>query len=157
MTFKNEAQLKKFLSKQCAKAVESTKTKVYEEIAGNLNQFYTEYRPEEYIRTGELFNSLEATGVKQTGNQYVNRAEAEVGFNVPSYDNGWVPLQSGGFGNATWDGETVLEVAMTGSYGGLPHGGYEDGTAVWTNSMKNLGGKQGIKNLLIQDLKKQGL
>ena len=157
MTFKNEAQLKKFLSEQCAKAVKNTKEKVYGELAGNLNQFYTEFKPAEYIRTGALFNSLEETDVKRTGNQHVSRAEAEVGFNVPHYEQGDVLLQSGEYGNATWDGETVLEVAMTGSYGGLPHGGYEDGTAIWTESMTKLGGNQGIKNLIKQELKKQGL
>lgn len=157
MTFKNSAQLKKFLSEKCAKAVGSAKEEVYEEFAGNLNQFYTEFKPEEYIRTGELLHSLKKTDVVKTGNQYVIRAEAEVGFDVPSYDSGLVPLQSGGYGRATWDGETVLEVAMTGSYGGLPHGGYEDGTAVWNNSMQSLGGKHGIENLIIQELKKQGL
>lgn len=157
MTFKNEAQLKKFLSGKCAKAVGAAKEKVYGEFAGNLNKFYTEFKPEEYIRTGKLFNALEATDVKRTGNQHVSRAEAEVGFNTPQYDNGWVQLQSGEYDYATWDGETVLEVAMTGSYGGLPHGGYEDGTAIWTESMNNLGGRQGIKNLIKQELKKQGL
>lgn len=157
MTFKNEAQLKKFLSEKCAKAVGNTKEKVYEEFAGNLNQFYQEFKPKEYIRTGELFNSLETTKVIRSGNQHVSRAEAKVGFNVPNYNNGLVPLQNGGYGHANWSGETVLEVAMTGSYGGLPHGGYEEGTAIWSSSMQSLGGKQGIKNLLKQELKKQGL
>jgi hypothetical protein len=154
MTFKNKAQLQKFLSEKCAKAVEKTEKKVYEELSGNLNQFYTEFKPEEYIRTGELFNALESTGVIRTGNQHVIRAEAEVGFNIPSYESGWISLQSGNYGHATWDGETVLEVAMTGSYGGLPHGGYADGTAIWTESMNKLGGKKGIQNLLKQELKK---
>ena len=104
-----------------------------------------------------MFDSLEATGVRRSGNQYVSSATAEVGFNTPHYKRGWVPLQSGGFGRASWSDETILNVAMTGSYGGLPHGGYEDGTAIWTESIASLGGRQGIKNLLKQELKKQGL
>lgn len=154
MTFKNKAQLKKFLSEQCAKAVENAKEKVYDEFAGNLNQFYTEFKPAEYIRTGELFNSLEATDVKRTGNQHVSRAEAEVGFNTPQYEHGWIPLQSGEYGYSYWDDEYIQDVVMTGD---MPHGGYEDGTAIWTESMARLGGKQGIKNLIKQELKKQGL
>lgn len=153
MTFKNEAQLKKFLMGKCANAVVNTERKVYEELAGSLNQFYAEFEPEAYIRTGALFDSLESTGAIKGKNSVV----AEVGFDVPSYKNGWVPLQSGGYGRANWDGETVLEVAMTGSYGGLPHGGYEGGTAIWTESMGKLGGRDGIKSLLIQELKRQGL
>ena len=154
MVFKNEAQLKKFLMDKCTKAVANTERKVHEEFAGNLNQFYVEFHPEEYIRTGALFNSLESTGTKRTGNQHMSRVTAEVGFSTPSYQKGIVPLQSGNYGYACWSDEKILNVAMTGS---LPHGGYEDGTAIWKESMRNLGGKNGINNLLIQELKKQGL
>lgn len=150
MTFKNEAQLKKFLLEKCTKAVDNAKEKVYEEVAGNLNQFYMEFKPEEYIRTGALFNSLEVTGVKRAGNHIT----AKVYFDIPSYDHGWVPLQSGGYGYSYWTDDYILDVTMTGKF---PHGGYAGGTAIWTESMMNLGDRQGIKNLLIQELKKQGL
>lgn len=154
MTFKNEAQLKKFLSEKCAKAVDNAKEKVYEEFAGSLNQFYTEYKPEEYIRTGELFNSLEVVGVKRIGNQHMSRVEAEIYFNELSYDHGWIPLQSGDFGYSYWTDDYIQDVVMTSD---LPHGGHESGTAIWSDSMARLGGRKGIKNLLIQELKKQGL
>jgi hypothetical protein len=138
MTFKNEAQLKKFLIEKCVKAVANTERKVHEEVAGNLNQFYTEFHPDVYERTGALFNSLESTGATQTS----NGAVAEVYFNTPSYNTG------------TWSGETVLDVAMK---SGVPHGGWAEGTAIWTESMEKLGGRQGIKSLLKQELKKQGV
>lgn len=154
MSIKNDAQLRKFLMEKCATAVGNTKDKVHKEFANNLNQFYGEFRPSEYIRTGALMNSLESTDVVKTGNQHMSRAEAEVYFNTPSYQHGWVRLQSGDYDYAAWDGETVLNVAMKGP---LPHGGYADGTAIWTESMKSLGGNKGIKNLLMQELKKQGL
>ena len=149
-TFKNEAQLKQFLLNKCVKAVSNAERKVHEELAGNLNQFYTESHPKEYIRTGALFNSLESTGVIKTG----NGASAEIGFNTPSYAKGWVPLQSGSYGYACWSDELILDVAMTGGYNGLPHGGWDEGTAIWTESMDKLGS---IKSLLIQEVKKQGL
>lgn len=135
---------------KCANAVTNAERKVHDEFAGNINQFYTEFRPEEYIRTGALFNSLEVTGAKRAG----NRVTTEIYFNTPHYDHGWVPLQSGGHGYSYWTDDHILDVAMTGK---LPHGGYEDGTAIWTDSMAKLGGGQGIKILLIQELKKQGL
>ena len=153
MTLNNEAQLRKFLIEKCAKAVEGAEEKVHREIAGNINQFYTEFHPKEYIRTGELFNSLESTGVVKTS----NGAIAEIRINQPKWEHGRVPLQSGGYGYANWSDELILDVAMTGGYGSLPHGGYEEGTAIWTESMANLGGKAGIKNILKQELKKQGL
>ena len=150
MIFKNEAQLKKFLMEKCTNAVANAERKVHEEFAGNLNQFYTEFRPEEYIRTGALFDALEVTGVKRAGNRVIT----EIYFNTPSYEHGWVPLQSGGYGYSYWTDNYILDVAMTGKFS---HGGYEGGTAIWTDSMAKLGGSQGIKNLLIQELKKQGL
>lgn len=158
MVFKNEAQLRKFLAEKCANAVANTERTVHKEFADNLNQFYSEFEPDEYIRTGALSDSLESTGVIRSGNQHVSIAEAEVYFNTPSYEQGVMPLQHtpehGRYGWATWDGKKVLDVAMT---GGLPHGGYESGTAIWTESMVNLGGRSGIKKILRQELKKQGL
>ena len=154
MVFKNETQLKKFLSEKCAKAVDNVKEKVYQELSGNLQQFYYEFSPEEYIRTGALYSALESTEVVKTGNQHMNRAEAEVWFNTPKYKHGLVPLQSGDFGYSSWSDEKILDVVMTDNF---PHGGYEDGTAIWTESMKSLGGKRGINNSLKQELKKQGL
>lgn len=148
MAFKNEAQLKKFLLAKCEKAVDSTKERVFEEFAGNLNQFYTEFKPKEYIRTGALFDSLKVTGVKRAGN-YVT---TEIYFDTPHYDHGYVPIQSGGFGYSYWDDKYIQDVSMNGS-----HGGYKSGTDIWGGSLQSLGGRQGIKNLLIQELKRQGL
>jgi hypothetical protein len=158
MVIKNEAQLRKFLMKKCSMAVANAERKVHEELAGNLNQFYAEFEPEEYIRTGALFNSLESTGVRQVGNQHISRVEAEVYFNTPDYEHGVMPLQHtpehGRYGWASATGEEVLKTALTGRN---PHGGYESGTAIWTESMRNLGGKSGINKLLKQEIKKQGL
>lgn len=150
MDIKNEAQLRKFLIEKCTKAVANAEQKVHKELADNLNQFYSEFEPEEYIRTGALLESLESTGVTQTG----DGVEAEVGFNTPHYEKGWIPLQSGGFGLAYWSDEKIQAVAMNSA---VPHGGYETGTAIWADSMKNLGGKQGVERLIKQELKKEGL
>lgn len=154
MVFKNKSQLQSFLSKKCANAVAEAERKIYEELAGNLNQFYVEFHPEEYIRTGALFNSLESTGVRKSSNKYISSATAEVGFDTPRYKHGWVPLQSGAYGYSTWSDEKILDVVMT---SGLPHGGYEDGTPIWKETMQKLGGRNGIKALLKQELKRQGL
>jgi hypothetical protein len=145
MTFNNEAALKAALAAACTNAVAQVEEKVYEEFAGKLNQYYTEFMPAEYIRTGALYGSLDRTGVQSSG----SGASAEVFFNTPNYVNGWVPLQSGNYGYATWSGGQVLDTAMHGS-----HGGYAEGTAIWDESMSALGD---IKGLLIQALKAQGL
>lgn len=145
MTFSSESALKAALAAACVNAVAKVEEKVYEEFAGNINQYYGEFIPAEYIRTGALMGSLERTGIHPSD----NGASAEVYFSTPSYATGAVPLQSGRTGWATWSGEQVLDSAMHGS-----HGGYTDGTAIWDESIASLGD---IKSLLIQALKAQGL
>lgn len=148
MVFKNEKQLKIFLMAKCKSAITQAEEKVHRIIDGCLQQFYSEFTPDEYIRTQQLLHSLVKSGVKQVGNRF----EAEVYFDVGklNYTTGVVPTQNG-TGYATWSGQKVLDVAMT---SGLPHGGYASGTAIWTESMKRLGN---IYELLIQELRKQGI
>ena len=122
MTFGSLAELKAALVAASVNAVAKVESEVYTTFAGNLNQYYGEFIPAEYIRTGALFGSLDRTGVKSTG----SGASADVYFNTPSYQTGVVPLQSGRTGWATWSGEQVLDTAMHGS-----HGGYTSGTAIW--------------------------
>jgi hypothetical protein len=154
MIIKNDAQLKKILMDKCKKAVANAEEKVYMEFANTVDEFYSEFDPEEYIRTSALRNSLRHTGVKQVGNQYVSKVTAEVGFDTPRYEHGLVPIQSGGFGYSYWDDEKIQDVVMTSDY---PHGGAAKGTAIWINGMKKLGGENGIENLLKQELIEQGL
>lgn len=152
MVFKNEKQLKYFLLAKCKNAIVQAEEKVHRIIDDCLKQYYNEFDPDEYIRTQQLLHSLVRSGIKPVGNGF----EAEIYFDVGSlnYDQGRVLLQSGNYGWAEWDAETVLRVAMTGDYGGLPHGGYEGGTAIWTESLKRLGD---IWHLLEQELRAQGI
>lgn len=151
MVFKNEKQLKDFLMAKCQSAIIQAEEKIHRTIDDCLKQFYSEFTPDEYIRTSQLLHSLVRSGVKTTSNGF----EAEVYFDVGklNYQTGVIWTQHG-TGYATWDAETVLRVAMTGDYGGLPHGGYEGGTAIWTESLRRLGN---IWSLLEQELKAQGI
>lgn len=148
MVFKNEAQLKSFLLSKCQNAIVTAEEKVHKIIDDCLKQFYGEFDPDEYIRTEQLLHSLVKSDVKQVGSGF----SAEVYFDVGSlnYATGVVPTKNG-TGYATWDGETVLKVAME---SGVPHGGYAGGTAVWTTSMERLGN---VYKLLVQELKAQGI
>lgn len=148
MVFKNEKELEKFLLAKCKNVIVFAEEKVHQIIDDCLKQFYSEFTPDEYIRTEKLLHSLVKNGVRQVGNGF----EAEVYFDIDSlnYATGVVPTKSG-TGYATWDGETVLRVAMESS---VPHGGYAGGTAVWSESMTRLGN---IFELLKQELKKQGI
>lgn len=153
MIFKNESQLKGFLLAKCKAAVMSAEEKVHRTIDDCLKNFYSEFTPDEYIRTEQLLHSLVSSGIKSDGNGY----KAEIYFDVGklNYKQGVVPLQHtsehGMYGWATWTGQKVLDVAMTSE---LPHGGHASGTAVWTESIQRLGN---IIDLLERELKAQGI
>lgn len=143
MAFNSIEALEAALVAAATEAVAEVEEKVHGTLEKNLDQFYGEFSPEEYIRTGALRQSLNKTGVTSSG----SGAFAEVYFNTPSYSQGMIPLQHtpehGRYGWATWDGGTVLNVALESD---VPHGGYADGTPVWSTSMAELGD---IKGLLI--------
>ena len=146
MVFKNEAQLKNFLMVKCKNAVVQAQEKVYRIIDRCLDQYYGEFKPDEYIRTQKLLNSLVKSNIKQVGNGF----EAEVYFDEKqlNYQTGVVSTQHG-TGYATWGAEEVLDTAMHGS-----HGGYIDGTAIWGTSQVVLGD---IYALLRNELIAQGI
>lgn len=152
MVFKNKKQLEDFLLAKCKSALVQAEEKVHRIIDDCLKQFYSEFEPDEYIRTSQLLHSLIKSGVKSTGNGF----EAEVYFDINglNYPKGETNLQSGGKGYANWDIDTILDVVMTGSYSGLPHGGYAEGTAIWSESLKRIGN---IWSLLEQELRAQGI
>lgn len=137
MVFKNEAQLKNFLLEKCKSAVVSAEEKVHQTIDDCLQRFYSEFSPDEYIRTQQLLHSLVRSGIKSTSNGF----EAEIYFDVGTLN----------YTTGSWDGATVLRVAMESD---LPHGGYAGGTAIWIASIAKLGN---IFELLKQELIAQGV
>jgi len=154
MIIKNNAQLTKAIMSKCVDAVNSAELKIYGDFFDMVHHFYTEFSPDEYIRTYALYTSLDSTGAKVNGDS----VSAKVYFNTPSYQQGMMELQHtpehGMYGWASHSGEEVLDTAMTSK---KSHGGHISGTPIWTTTMKKLGGKAGIKDLLKQELKSQGL
>lgn len=159
MDFKNEKQLEKFLLSKCKAAIIGTEQRVHNIIDKCLRQFYAQFEPEEYIRTEQLLHSLVKTNVKKVGNGY----EAEVYFDGDklNYQNGQIKIKStestGRMGYAVWDKDTILDVVMTGSYSGLPHGGYANGTAIWTKSEAIMASLGGVYEMIEQELKVIGV
>ena len=139
-TFGSIGEFKEFLLSKSVEAVDSVKGEVYGKFQEKLGKYYSEFSPEEYIRTGALQNSLNQEGAFSTG----SGARARVYFSTPSYAQGMMLLQHtpehGRYGWATWSGEQVLDTAMGGS-----HGGYASGTPIWSSAMAELGGSGGIK------------
>lgn len=153
MIFENEDELKSFLLSKCSAAVADAEKKVHKVIDECLRQFYTEFEPEEYIRTGQLLHSLVKSDVVQSGNNIT----AEVYFDAGAlnYAKGHMLLKNthkhGYMGYANWDSGKVLDIAMTGDY---PHGGYAAGTAIWTKSNIIL---KDVMKILERSLKAQGI
>lgn len=147
MVFKNEKQLKEFLLSKCKIALTQVEERIYRVIDGALQQYYSEFEPDEYIRTQQLLHSLVKSDVKRVGDRY----EAEVYFDGSSmhYETQHVLRQSGWYGSATWGADEVLDTAMNGS-----HGGYIDGTAIWGTSHAVLGD---IYMLIKKELIAQGI
>lgn len=154
MVFKNQKQLESFLMKQSRQALMKAQDRVYEIIKQFVYKFYTEFTPDEYIRTRRLLESLVQSRIVSDGKGY----RAEVYFDVSQldYEQGVMELKNtsehGKYGWATWDGETVLRVAMESE---VPHGGHTGGTAIWTTSKAKLDAE--AINILINMLKAQGI
>ena len=155
MVFKNEKELEKFLLQKCKTAVLGTEQKVHNIIDKCLKEFYAQFKPDEYIRTEQLLHSLVKSDVKKVGNGY----EAEVYFDVDglNYPKGETELQSGRKGYANWDKDTILDVVMTGSYSGLPHGGYAEGTAIWEKSQATITTLGGVYEMIERELQAIGV
>ena len=135
------SQIKKDIEAKAKVAVFNTREKIYSVIEKNLRVYYGEFSPEEYIRTQQLLNSL----VRQSGGLH-----AEVYFDAGAlnYQTGVIETQHG-TGYATWGAAEVLDTSMHGS-----HGGYVGGTAIWDNSMSELGD---IIALIVKELRAAGL
>lgn len=153
MVFKNQNDLEKFLKYKSRAVIAGVEQKVHSAIDKCLRQFYAQFEPDEYIRTEQLLHSLVKSEVKPDGkNGYV--AEVYFDINGLNYPKGETSLKNGGKGWADWDIETILDVVMTGSYSGLPHGGWYEGTAIWTKSMATIGD---VWKLLEREFQIQGI
>lgn len=150
MTFNSLDELKNYILSRSQVAIEQAQEKVAMIINHFLTEYYREFEPEVYVRTYQLLRSLIKSDVKCTGNGWY----AEVYFDLSAldYSTRVVPAQfawaSGDntYHRQPWNGGNTAWVLGTAMTGGLPHGGYTGGTAIWTESMKVLN-KEAIKIL----------
>ena len=165
MTFDSIDALKNYILTHSQVAVDKAKEKIALIINHFLIEYYREFEPEVYVRTYQLLNSLVKTDVVLTRNGWV----AEVYFDINALDYStrivpqgqpWTPwaIPENTYHKKNWTDENtewVLNTAMTGGNTGKPHGGYANGTAIWTESM-NVLSKEGIE-ILKQELIKAGI
>ena len=146
MVFKTVKELENHILKKSKVAVGLAQEKTAMIINHFLTQFYNEFSPIMYVRTEQLLRSLVKTRVvHDTKKGWI----AEVYFDLDAldYSTRIIPAQLSSSDKITnenkykgkpWGKENdawVLDTAMTGN---LPHGGYAEGTAIWTESMKIL-------------------
>ena len=141
MVFGSVEEFEKFVLDKCRDAVSETEQEVHQVMESNVNQFYGEYSPREYNRTGAFSESLQKTGVMSTGNGF----EAEVYFNEVS----WPSVTVGQSGMLHTKDKSDGEILANNLTGGAPHGWYAGGTPVWNASLSTLGD---IKGLLLSKL-----
>lgn len=133
--------IKKDILNKSKKAVFYTEADIYDTMNAIVRDFYGEYTPVEYIRTGQLSGSLMQKNMGLSASVYFDPS-------VLNYSNPALG-QSGVWHEANLSGGEVLNMAMQGS-----HGGYIQGTPIWSSGMAQLGD---IKGLLIKNLKATGL
>lgn len=145
MTFKTQKELEDYILKKSEVAVKLAQEKVAMIINSVLTQFYKEYDPVWYFRTEQLLRSLTKSKIELTSNGWV----AEVYFDISAldYSTRVIPIQLSHSDKITsdntyhrnpWTDENTAWVLETAMIGDKPHGGYEEGTAIWTESMNIL-------------------
>lgn len=152
MVFKNEKQLKDFLLQKCRVALTEAQEQIYQIIDGFIKDFYTDYSPEMYERTYQLYHSLVKTRISSVANGFETQIFFDLDglkYSKPSWQGGRSP-----------SGEEVFEAAKKGLHGavGDAGGGYKfhyeygnTGINVWEDPMQRLNAEaiEILKNRLI--------
>lgn len=142
----NPNDLVKILDARVSQALKMTQDEIYKVIQLSLSEYYHELVfggssiPKQYERLYKMLNSIVKTDIARSGNSF----SCTVGVNE-GYLNYTYP------GGAT--GREVWEWANANTHGGTVEGNLE----VWNNAMDNLGGENGIINLMKQNLIKCGV
>ena len=153
MEFTSQTQLERYLMKKCRLALLKAQDEVYRIIKSFVYDYYKDYSPDFYQRTGQLLESLVESRIISTGKGY----EAEVYFNVSglNYVTGEQPT-----------GEQVMAAAtlgMHGAIGEIPGGDGREfkyvpgntGVDIWSDPIRELDA-QAIK-VLVQMLISEGV
>lgn len=163
MAITSISQLKKSLERRIQMALTRTQKEIYDVVYDYIKQFYKDpafsppdvSTPDVYVRTWKFLNSLIKTDVVVTGSNISCSVQLSDDYLEYKYP-----------GNPDWNGNvpaTGLDVATWANEHGNDHThGYTvSGTSSyvpwWDGAMKELGGKQGILNIMKKNLKAVGI
>ena len=155
VSIKNPKQLTDIvLEKYVASALKSTQQVIYDVIQESINEYYKEYSPEFYSRTYKFLKSLIKTDVIRRGNTIqceVKINESYLKYNYPNQGFS-KSLPATGTDVVRWANR---DERGFGNHGGTVDEGRDEG--FWDIGLRDLGGKRGIMELLISNLKRRGL
>ena len=137
-TVRNMAELEKVLMEQCRKLCEFASDEVYKAVDKYIKQYYSEWTPSVYERTGAFLKSAFKTDVVKKGNGY----EAVVYIDYESLNK---YKDTTGFQVVTWANE-------------MKHGGLDVGTdtRVWDDAMDETIHSGQLLNDCVDFLRKEG-
>lgn len=163
MAITSISQLKKLLEARIQKALEQSRNEIYAVIKKHLVMYYqdkafrgqTSNIPVEYDRTERFLESLIKTKVVRVGNSLacnVQLDEDYLDYKYPGNPERPDNVPATGLDVATWANESSLYHT---------HGYTVPGTSSydpwWDVAMEELGGKQGILNIMKKNLKAVGI
>ena len=144
---RNPNDIIKILDARVSQALRMTQDEIYKAIMTELNNYYHEpvfhggsSIPVVYKRLYKMLNSIVKTDIVRSGDSFNCTVGVDEGYLNYTYPGGATGQEVWGWANAN------------------THGGTVDGNLeVWNNAMDNLGGENGIINLMKQNLIKCGV
>lgn len=148
MAITSISQLKPMLQSRIRKALDMTCDEIYSVFRNHVKEYYDEYVPTYYQRTHSFLDNLIKTEVVQKGNSLSCQVRLDEDYLKYQYP-----------GNPSWEknvpatGQDVATWANEGLHGGTVQGKSQ----WWDDAMEELGGKQGILDIMYKNLKKVGI
>ena len=155
MIIKNINDLNRAIQPYIIRAMEMTENKIFDVISAKVNDYYDEYEPKDYHRTGTLKESLTASPIQSDNGLFsftVGFDDDYLTFQYP----GWPTVYgraTGGVNPAT--GHDVLSLYFNNKLHGAPP--IPGKHRFWDEAIAELGGENGIIQLFKENLKKVGL
>ena len=162
MVFKTQSELESYLLQKMKNTMIKTQERVYQIINRFVKEYYTEFSPEVYERTYQLYRSLIMSEIIQEGKGYkcyvyfdLDKLDYQIkNFTKTKVAKGYLNPYThrvsfdGSFSNPKGSAEKTLTTAAHGS-----HGGYKNGTAIWDDPMKiiNATAINTLKEMLIAE------
>lgn len=145
-------KLKKEIIEQCKKATNETIDYVYDRFSFKMDDYYNEFDPEIYDRTYQLKHSLKSENAS-VWKGYFTHIDGKVYLDTRNIDYSWKTLKGiGSWANKykknAWTHCNDLEIVRISAFGNIKgdpnpnnnyaHGGYKEGTRIWTDPMNEL-------------------